>query len=61
MKKIFWKLYKKYCRWRIRKEIGEEPKGTGKPVEWVRWKSLDEIYGESAMCKKGGKDNVGSD
>ena len=42
--KIYWKLYKLFMRWRIRKEIGEEPKGTGQPVVWNRWKSLDEMF-----------------
>lgn len=42
--KIYWKLYKLFMRWRIRKEIGEEPKGTGQPVVWHRWKSLDEMF-----------------
>ena len=42
--KIYWKLYKLFMRWRIRKEIREEPKGTGQPVVWHRWKQLDEMF-----------------
>lgn len=43
--KIYWKLCRLFKRWRIRKEMGEEQKGTGQPVVWIRWKSLDEMYG----------------
>ena len=43
IKKTYWKLHRKYWRWKIKKIIGEIPKPEGKPIEWRRLRSLDEI------------------
>lgn len=47
MKKIFWKLCwrlrRKYWRRKIKKEMGEIPKPEGKPIEWRRLRTMDEI------------------
>ena len=43
IKKTYWKLHRKYWRWKIKKEMGETPKPEGKPIEWRRFRTLDEI------------------
>lgn len=46
IEKTFWQLYRKYMRWKIKKIIGETPKPEGKPIEWRRYRPLDEIEAE---------------